>query len=861
MATTFHDGPRTPLFTPVPIPGNATFASLKRAPVSDALKDTLKHAPKGACTAWGIPFNIDRVVLLHDAPVVIPVKRMKTRWLVFLHAADQEPMNWNEYGFISPMHGEGGLGKQIAEYVVCYDDGSEVRCPIRRRHQIGAFARRVWGENCFEAVAHSKFRPMRNLTDQVLDQRKGVHLGPWGWTQTKVTGGYGLPWTNWLWAWENPYPDKPIIALRFEPCSSVVIVSAISAGRVSSHPLRWETRRKAVLRLPEGVSFDPRLNERGLLKHIQLDLGQVISAQPRTNYPNETWTKTYNNQVPKISENELLVEFAAHPDARFHIESGTTVPVAALERGRKAAPLTPVAPATKRMRLRVIEKTSGKPVAVKLHVHGEAGEYLAPVDRHRIPNPHWFEDYSVDFLNQNIHYCTYIPGDTVIDLPMGNVYIEVSKGFEIKPIRKAFHVTRATKTITLTVEKVLPWRERGWVTADTHVHFLSPPSARLEGAGEGVNVVNLLASQWGELMTNVGDFDGHTTFGSREAGGDGEYLVRVGTENRQMVLGHISLLGYRGDLIAPMTTSGPEEAALGDPVGALLTDWARQCRQQGGLVVLPHFPNPRAEHAATVVHGDVDALEMTSWGNLYGGIDPYSLSDWYRYLNCGYFVPAVAGTDKMSANTAVGTVRTYARVPAGRAFDYAAWMDAVRSGHTFVTYGPLMEFAVEGRPAGARVFMNVSGGTVDVTWNAASVTVPMSRVDLIVNGEIRESKRVKKWNDEGHWALKVDRSSWVALLIRGHYTDKPEIIAAHSSPVMIEVEGTPFFSAADAMTILEQIEGALVYLDTIGTRAETKTYRRMRLVLTSARRKLHNRMHEKGVYHDHNPVTDHKEHH
>ena len=73
--------------------------------------------------------------------------------------------------------------------------------------------------------------------------------------------------------------------------------------------------------------------------------------------------------------------------------------------------------------------------------------------------------------------------------------------------------------MVIEVEKVLPWRERGWVTADTHVHFLSPGSALLEGAGEGVNVVNLLASQWGELMTNVGDFDGKTTWGAGRGGG------------------------------------------------------------------------------------------------------------------------------------------------------------------------------------------------------------------------------------------------------------------------------------------------------------------------------------------------------
>jgi hypothetical protein len=70
----------------------------------------------------------------------------------------------------------------------------------------------------------------------------------------------------------------------------------------------------------------------------------------------------------------------------------------------------------------------------------------------------------------------------------------------------------------------------------------------------------------------TGDFDGQTTFGSREAGGDGEWLVRVGTENRQHVLGHISLLGYPGEIIAPMCSGGPEESAIGDPVGVLMTE-------------------------------------------------------------------------------------------------------------------------------------------------------------------------------------------------------------------------------------------------------------------------------------------------
>jgi hypothetical protein len=162
---------------------------------------------------------------------------------------------------------------------------------------------------------------------------------------------------------------------------------------------------------------------------------------------------------------------------------------------------------------------------------------------------------------------------------------------------------------------------------------------------------------------------------------------------------------------------------------------------------------------------------------------------------------------------------------------------------------------------GSRIVTPASGGTFDVTWQVASVTVPMSRVELIVNGEIRESAAVSPETGSGHWSVKVGKSSWLALLVRGHYADKPEIVAAHSSPVMATVEGSPMLAAADAVTILEQIEGALAYLDTVGTRAEDVAYKRMSLVLQSTHRSLHNRMHQLGHYHGHTAAADHPEHH
>ena len=536
----FQDGPANSNFFPVPLQGNTTLEELAGAGVSKAMAGAIPQAPRGAVISWGIPFQLARPILLKDREVTEPVRGLKAGWLVFCHTADVKPLSQDERGFIRPMRGEGFLGEHVADYAIVYADGTEARSEIRRRHQIGAL-RRQWGENCFQAVAHRKPHPIRTVREQpsmLVDMGRNS----WGNAETRVNPADGGAWINWLWAWQNPHPEKEIAALRFTPRSGITLIAAISAGGASSHPLRWLTRQKAILRLPENAMFDHTVDRQGSLRQIQLDMGQVISAEPRRLYPNEGWEGTYNNRVPEISEREVVIEYCAHPDARFHLEDGSRIPVSELA---TQGPLIPVEAATRRVKVRVREKASGRLVPVKLHIHGESGEYLPPVDRHRQPNLGWFEDYAPEFQHQGRHYTTYIAGETTVDLPLGKVYLEVSKGFEIKPVRKTIQVERSTEVIDVAIEKLLPWRERGWVTADTHVHFLSPATAQLEGCAEGVNVVNLLASQWGELMTNVGDFDGKTTFGSREAGGDGEWLVRVGTENLQHVLGHISLLGYK----------------------------------------------------------------------------------------------------------------------------------------------------------------------------------------------------------------------------------------------------------------------------------------------------------------------------
>jgi hypothetical protein len=108
-----------------------------------------------------------------------------------------------------------------------------------------------------------------------------------------------------------------------------------------------------------------------------------------------TWCRRF--QILRFWWNILLTRRPA-----FTWEMERWLPVAELE-SAAGSNLQPVAPAYQRVLLRVEDQATANPVAVKLHLHGEWGEYLAPVDRHRILNDGWFEDYSVDFLHRGAH--------------------------------------------------------------------------------------------------------------------------------------------------------------------------------------------------------------------------------------------------------------------------------------------------------------------------------------------------------------------------------------------------------------------------------------------------------------------------
>jgi hypothetical protein len=808
-----------------------------------AIGEGLVALPVGQQTFWGIPFDLGQeedncwlVLENRDDRSTIPLFGRATFLMVAHFCDESHDPNGQEQPLDYPVGVITRPGEHLADYVVLYADGAEHSQPIRRRFEVSE-ALVVWGQGAFAARG--------DLDDQVVDWRGPCPTDQWGLYQQGVFGQRwvagqrpdGRSYTYWVYALENPYPGKEITALRIEPSGAGrLAVVGITLYRGQEHPLRYRPLETVRVTLPEthpAGETEP-----------SVDLGIIARQYAVPAFDPERWLMSqprgWGEETVAPRSSELLLDVTASPDATLQVADSEIDLRTVYEEGRGQTAdgrvrVELLTPRKTWVHVTVVDGASGQPTPVRVHFRTPDGRYLPPCGHRHEVNDNWFEDYGGDLKLGSTAYA-YVDGRFQIELPVGGVYAEVVKGFEYEPVRKRITVKPGQRELELRMDRTLDWRRQGWVTADTHVHFLSPQTAWLEAQAEGVNLVNLLASQWGDLFTNVADITGDLSGVSRD-----DTLVWVGTENRQHMLGHMSLLGVKEEPVFPMCAAGPGESSLGDPTWMSLAEWSDVCREREGVVVAPHFPNPYCELAADVVLGKIDAAEIRYFTP---ALDSYNVREWYRFLNCGYRLAAVGGTDKMSAGMPVGGVRTYAYL-GDMDFTFANWASAVRSGRSFTTSGPLIGLLVDGQTPGDEIALPAGGGTLTVECWAESVQ-PFHELQIIANGSVVARRSV----DEGVLELKLrtelrlERSAWIAArCISRHkvWHCWPIHIAAHTSPVYVCCGGEELFSPSDATYMLTMIDGGLTWLDTLSIPASPEHHARIRGVFEHARAHLNQR--------------------
>lgn len=732
----------------------------------------------------------------------VPVKARAT-WLIFAHALLETDLY------------EGGMvGAPCAEYRLQYDDGSASSHIIRQRFEIGPTPRKWlgraipldWGQTPFLALNDAQHRLMDRCCGRF--DAAGARLVDIEDPQSRIP--YVLPYRFYLWPLRNPFPDKTISHLELSAIGHTVIVGAITRSELQEDPFGREVSQDLLVTLDDramdenvAVSVD-----RGFCSYTYRLAGGSIPANP-------VFPKGWGSG-PHSHPGAGYVKVTAQPSATLEVRAGSELlancrwqDVLRHEELRLAGGVTLRLAAADRtwVRTRIVDADSGEPLACRLHLRSADGVPLAPYGHHPHINSDgntWNLDIGGDVRLGSQTYA-YVSGECEGWLPVGKIIVEAAKGFDYRPLHAVLDIAAGQKELVLRLQRVGNMNELGYYSGDTHVHFVSTQGAELEARGEDVNVVNLLLSQWGHLYTNTEEFTG-----AAHVSPDRKTVVYACQENRTNMLGHLSLLGLTKPVL-PWCTGGSEEADLGGGLETTLCHWADECHAQGGTVILAHFPVPNGETAALIATGRLDAVEMIAY-------DDYNVREYYRYLNAGYRLPLVAGTDKMTSEVSIGLIRTYSR--AGEDFDYGSWCAGIKRGDTFISSGPLLRLSVDDCSPGS-LLRNKRGTDVAVRAVARSI-FPIDRLEIVANGQVVAIRTsidpVEELELDMH--LQISADTWVVARcyapgesVARHHDVWRRPVMAHTSPVYAAAgERYDPFDREVAEHMMQVIEGARLYI-------------------------------------------------
>ena len=818
----------TGLASPVDLgPAARTSDDTLAASLHPAYRDAVHRLPGGPTVLRGIPFAFSAdassrwLLLDHEAEVDLrDACQAGATHLVIAHFADA----WRDavvgraadlpIGWVTP------VGPPLARYTVETASGPVVDRIVRRRFEVneGIVG---WGQGAFAAIPHPVDAPLDWRGPHPIPAPAGyaapgeagllgILPGSWGPAQTGVADSVPSPTGDiafWLFALEIPAAGR-LERLRMQPLARLdegggVVVGAVTAFRGTASPLAIQPRRTLRVEATGAGDLD-----------IGVDLGQIFRRRPAPNPAGAPSDGILGWGVPgdDAEPNAVLIDLAMAPDATLAI--GSSAPVAAADlpaegerMSRAGVAIEALATPTQRVDVEIVDAATGRPMPARVRFVAPDGRYLPPLGHRDEVNPGLNEDSGADVVLGGSTYA-YVPGRFPIALPTGLVEMEVVHGFSHRPVRTTIKVDGGRAPRVVTLEAV---DADGWTAVDGHVHFISPTSALLQARAEGVAIVNLLATQWGDHHTSLSDLPAKVV-----ADTDGEHLVVMGSENRQNMLGHIGLLGA-SDPVLPMASAGPPEARMGDPLEVLMRDWADASRAQEGLAVAVHFPLPYAEVAADIVCGRIDAVELQA---LTPGVDGPSIREWYRFLACGYRLPVVGGTDKMSAEVPVGAIRTYARLDPDRPLSFAGFAEAVRAGRTFVSSGALIDIEVDGHGQGDVIALGTGGGTVEVRVRAWAAQPFIDTIELIHDGRVIATSGGATPTDrlELSERVTVGASGWLAARATSRafiHSAFSTSMGAHSSPIYLDVGAQRPFSAEDAEMIGTIIDGARTWVETV----------------------------------------------
>lgn len=423
-----------------------------------------------------------------------------------------------------------------------------------------------------------------------------------------------------------------------------------------------------------------------------------------------------------------------------------------------------------RVQVRIMDSASQSRTAARIYADASDGKSYPPADAYaRVA--------TTRMTYRSGDHVFHTDGDFVLEAPVGKLKLEAVKGFEYRIARQEVDVKEGEVTSAiLTLKPIVSMRAKGFYSGTTHAHTNYGGNLRnslqnmiMMGRAEGHDVAaTLVANKDNRIM----DWEFFVKGGGAHPASTPEMPVIVGEEYRPPFWGHTFMIGLRDHLISPFLT-GYEGTAI-ESLYPSNTDMFRKAKAQGAITGYVH---PFGGGSGDPLNGSLGGAKAFPLDVALGVLDCLewstssraSLTVWHHALNNDFPIAATGGEDantSLHRHTMYGSYRTYAYL--GPKLDARAWIDAVGSGRSFATNGPLIEFTINGRSAGESIQLPGTGGELEFTaqvWSA----LPLQRAVIYRNGNVWKEVPLSADGLSGQLRGKAPAagSAWYSFTVEG----------------------------------------------------------------------------------------------
>lgn len=468
--------------------------------------------------------------------------------------------------------------------------------------------------------------------------------------------------------------------------------------------------------------------------------------------------------------------------------------------------LEPAEPAA-RLTVEIVDRTSGAPLTARLSVQRKGGKFTFPpgaLHRHTTGLGHF-----------------YCKGAATWDVPAGTYLITAFRGLETREWRREVRIAGRKETvIRIELERWIDLAGKGYYSGENHVHanygygawYNTPATVLDQCEGEDLNVCNVMVAN----SDGDGVYDREFFRGGADPNSTSHSILYWNQEFRSTIWGHMTLFNLRS-LVEPIFTGFKDTTNPWDiPTNAEIAD--RTHLQRAGISYTHPAGNRESPYDGAysakgmpvdVALGKIDTIDVMGFG--YDA----TLDVWYRLLNCGFRLPAAAGTDcflNRVPSYPPGWGRCYVKLP--QRLTYVDWVLGQQAGRSFISKGAALFFTAAEREPGDRLVLS-GPGPVAVSAEAVA-QYPLDRLEIIRNGAVaavaRPSTAPRRITCQQ--TVQMETGGWLAARVYGasppYYPGNG--VSAHSNPVWVTAPGRPQVAREEARYFLawiDRLEGDL----------------------------------------------------